>query len=63
MDLSWLLVLVCPIMMIVMMFTMGGHHGSRKGHVHTTADPNVYNEIEKLKEQNEQLRKDIQKLS
>lgn len=66
MDWSWLLVLVCPLMMIFMMFGMKGH-----GHVHGRGDhahhsPNeqaIRAELDELKAQNEQIKQALQKLS
>ncbi|MDF9839457.1 MULTISPECIES: DUF2933 domain-containing protein [unclassified Paenibacillus] len=61
MDWSILLVLVCPIMMIVMMFTMkGGHsHGSSGKPL---AAESVQEQLTDLKAENERIRKEIQTL-
>ncbi|MCK8486733.1 DUF2933 domain-containing protein [Paenibacillus sp. MBLB2552] len=64
MDLSWLLLLACPLMMVLMMFGMKGHghgHGSHKEH-----SPNnqvMQAQLDELKAQNEQMKQEIQRLS
>ena len=62
MDWNWLLLLACPIMMIFMMFGMGGMHklGSKKPQ--TQSENVIQHEISELKAQNEQMRKEIQNL-
>ena len=62
MEWSWLVTLICPLMMIFMMFGMrGGHsHGSQKKQVDIIQ---VKNELSELKEQNELMRKQMSTLS
>ncbi|MNF16444.1 hypothetical protein D3C80_2194610 [compost metagenome] len=61
MDWSWLVVLVCPLMMIFMMFGMrGGHsHGLHKKQLSAAE---VEQELLHLKTQNELLLKEVQDL-
>ncbi|CAH1192107.1 hypothetical protein PAECIP111892_00852 [Paenibacillus auburnensis] len=61
MEWSTLLVLVCPVMMIVMMFTMkGGHaHGS---HNHRVATESLHDQLVDLKVENERIQKELQSL-
>ncbi|WP_238651909.1 DUF2933 domain-containing protein [Paenibacillus piscarius] len=61
MEWSTLLVLVCPVMMIVMMFTMkGGHpHGS---HNHRVAADSLQDQLVDLKAENERISKELQSL-
>nr|WP_330217268.1 DUF2933 domain-containing protein [Paenibacillus durus] len=61
MNWSWLLTLICPLMMIFMMFGMRGghHHGSHKKQVTTEQ---LQEELTELKAQNERMRKEIQGL-
>jgi len=67
MEWSWLFVLICPLMMIFMMFGMKGTHlhghghGSRQGS-HSSVNPEVKQQLSELREQNEQLRKEVDKL-
>lgn len=65
MNLSWLITLVCPLMMIFMMFGMGGKHGH--GHGSRKQEAPGYHELQKelndLKVQNEQMKRDIQSLT
>jgi len=58
MEWSWLVTLICPLMMIFMMFGMrGGHsHGSHKKQHDITQ---VQEELSELKQQNEFMRKQI----
>jgi len=64
MDWTWLLVLVCPLMMVVMMFGMRGGHGySNQGKGTSEDTQKMQRELEELKAQNEGMRKDIQKLT
>lgn len=66
MEWSWLLVLVCPLMMIFMMFGMKGSHshGHGRGQAsHSNVDQGVQQQLTELREQNEQLRKEVDKLS
>lgn len=64
MDLSWLLLLACPLMMVFMMFGMKGHgHGHRS---HSDRSPNnqaMQAQLDELKAQNEQMKQEIQKLT
>lgn len=61
MDWSWLVALVCPLMMIFMMFGMrGGHsHGSHKNQL---SAGEVQQELLHLKAQNELLQQEVQGL-
>ncbi|WMT39576.1 DUF2933 domain-containing protein [Paenibacillus sp. D2_2] len=68
MDWSWLFVLICPLMMIFMMFGMKGSHSHGSGHgrgqaVYSSTDLEVQQQLTELREQNEQLRKEIANLS
>lgn len=64
MEWSWLLVLVCPLMMIFMMFGMKGSHSHGHGQAsHSSIDLGVEQQLSELREQNEQLRKEVDKLS
>ncbi|EST11511.1 hypothetical protein [Sporolactobacillus laevolacticus] len=59
MDLSWLALLACPLMMLPMMLLMmkGGHsQKDRSDH------QKVSNELSALKEQNDLLREELQQL-
>lgn len=60
MDLSWLLLLACPLMMVFMMFGMKGHgHGSHSDH-----SPNsqaMQAQLDELKVQIEQMKHELQK--
>lgn len=64
MNWSWLVSLICPLMMIFMMFGMRGGHG-HGGHGHSgrsRREPGVeelQKELNELKVQNEQMRADI----
>ncbi|MCL6603909.1 MAG: DUF2933 domain-containing protein [Paenibacillus sp.] len=62
MDWSWLVALICPLMMIFMMFGMrGGHnHGFHKKQVNLEQ---VQEELSELKQQNELMRKQMQELN
>ena len=57
--LPYLLLLLCPIMMIFCMKGMGGH--GHKNHSHGTNDLNM--KISKLEGENERLQKEIDSLS
>ncbi|WP_310551142.1 DUF2933 domain-containing protein [Paenibacillus glufosinatiresistens] len=59
MEWSTLFVLVCPFMMIVMMFTMkGGHsHGSPN---HRVAAESLHDQLVDLKAENERISKELQ---
>ncbi|CAM4325894.1 DUF2933 domain-containing protein [Paenibacillus typhae] len=63
MNWSWLVTLVCPLMMILMMFGMPGGHGNHRGHGGHTKRKHVEEleqELRLLKAQNEQLRAEMQ---
>lgn len=58
MDLTWLLLLLCPIMMISMMyFMMKGNHSD-----HSKQNHNFTEELNSLKRQNETLQQEVQDL-
>lgn len=61
MEWSWLLTLVCPLMMIFMMFGMrGGHgHGPRKNQ---PSLEQIQTELLELRAENESMRKEVQAL-
>ncbi|MDD9148572.1 MULTISPECIES: DUF2933 domain-containing protein [unclassified Sporolactobacillus] len=61
MDLSWLLLLACPLMMLPMMFMMKGHH-SDTDHSEHHKEAKDANELNALKEQNDLLREELQQL-
>ncbi|WP_138493562.1 DUF2933 domain-containing protein [Paenibacillus pinistramenti] len=65
MDWSWLLVLVCPLMMVFMMvFGMKGHgHGHASHSKHSKDDHEIQTQINELKMQNEELRQELQKIA
>lgn len=68
MDWSWLIALVCPLMMVFMMFGMKGHgHGLGLGHRsasdQSSQDQAVQEQLNELKAQNEQMKQEIQKLT
>ncbi|WP_232697368.1 DUF2933 domain-containing protein [Brevibacillus daliensis] len=62
MDWSWLLLLACPLMMILMMFGMRGGHGYHDKGKQEDAEK-IQRELSELRAQNEQMRRDIQNLS
>lgn len=57
---EWLLVLVCPLMML---FMMKGHGGHKHGNDHKQSTQNIEDKINKLEEENKKLYKQIQELS
>ncbi|MEK5357968.1 DUF2933 domain-containing protein [Paenibacillus sp. FSL L8-0709] len=61
MDWSWLVALVCPLMMIFMMFGMRGGH-SHGPHKKQLSVEKVQQELVDLKVQNELLHKEVQGL-
>lgn len=66
MEWSWLLVLVCPLMMIFMMFGMKGSHSHEHGQGQASpsnVDQGVQQQLSELREQNELLRREVEKLS
>lgn len=66
MEWSWLLVLVCPLMMIFMMFGMKGSHSHGHGQGQASpsnVDQGVQQQLSELREQNELLRREVKKLS
>jgi len=60
MDWSWLVTLVCPLMMIFMMFGMKGGH-NHKGHKQVPVEQ-VQQELSELRAQNELMRVEMQNL-
>lgn len=65
MNWSWLLVLICPLMMILMMFGMfgGKGHGHGRGHKSSgETDSRVLDELQEVKHQNERLSREIREL-
>ncbi|GGF92538.1 DUF2933 domain-containing protein [Paenibacillus aceti] len=69
MEWSWLILLICPLMMIFMMFGMKGSHGHGDGHGHdyghavNAMDQGVQQQLRELRAQNEQLRREVDHLS
>ncbi|KHL94659.1 hypothetical protein QW71_16780 [Paenibacillus sp. IHB B 3415] len=66
MNWSWLITLVCPLMMILMMFGMPGMRGMHRhgGHSRKQADvEKLQQELNELKLQNEQMRSDIRSIT
>ncbi|WP_340023661.1 hypothetical protein MHI24_00790 [Paenibacillus sp. FSL K6-1096] len=61
MEWSTLLVLVCPVMMVVMMFTMKGGH-SHGFHNHRVAAESLQDQLVDLKAENERISKELQSL-
>ncbi|MEK4511051.1 DUF2933 domain-containing protein [Paenibacillus anaericanus] len=62
MDWSWLFVLACPLMMIVMMFGMRGMHGHGSKSKQSETEQANQEELSALKAQNELMKEEIQKL-
>ncbi|MCL6606333.1 MAG: DUF2933 domain-containing protein [Paenibacillus sp.] len=62
MDLSWLLLLICPLMMVYMMFGMKGMHGKGSHSKQSQKDWSLLDDYNELKMQNELMKKEIQKL-
>ncbi|MBY9079707.1 hypothetical protein KIH86_01750 [Paenibacillus sp. HN-1] len=69
MNWSSLLVLICPLMMLFMMFGMKGMHGhgSGRGQHHHAApgggeDSGVRRELDELKAQNAQMKEELERL-
>lgn len=63
MDWSILLLLICPLMMIFMMFGMRKMHGQVGGSNQSQSDWSLHQDYNELKVQNEQMKKEIGKLS
>lgn len=64
MDWTWLLLLACPLMMVVMMFGMRGGYGHGNHGKGTSEDiQKMQRELDELKAQNERMRNDIQNLA
>ncbi|MEF7440630.1 DUF2933 domain-containing protein [Paenibacillus lautus] len=66
MDWTWLLVLVCPLMMIFMMLGMRGGHGNgheKQGHGTSEETQRMQKELDELKAQNEKMRNDLQNVT
>lgn len=60
MDWTWLVVLMCPLMMLPMMyFMMKGNHSEKSGKDH---HKNLSEELEQLKKQNEFMQKELREL-
>ncbi|MHA6533017.1 DUF2933 domain-containing protein [Paenibacillus sp. BAC0078] len=65
MNWSWLIALVCPLMMIFMMFGMRGGHGHGHGG-HSRREPKIeelQKELNELKAQNEKMQADIHSIT
>ncbi|MEK4326094.1 hypothetical protein MKZ24_08745 [Paenibacillus sp. FSL R7-0297] len=66
MNWSWLVTLICPLMMILMMFGMPGMRGKHGhgGHSRKQSDvEKLQQELNELKLLNEQMRADIQSIT
>lgn len=67
MEWSWLILMICPLMMIFMIFGMKGSHGHGHGHNHGQAvnsmDQGVQQQLRELRAHNEQLRREVDYLS
>lgn len=65
MNWSSLLVLVCPLMMVFMMFGMKGMHGHGRGtsHSHAAAPDTYRQELDELKAQNAQMKAELDRLA
>ncbi|QWU13304.1 hypothetical protein SAMN04487895_11847 [Paenibacillus sophorae] len=67
MNWSSLLVLVCPLMMVVMMLGMKGAHGHGHGkkdsHGVSASDSGIRQELDELKVQNAQMKRELEALS
>lgn len=59
---QWLLLLICPLMMIFMMKGMGGHGGGHK-HQDSQTSMDLDSKMNKLELENEKLKKEIDDLS
>lgn len=66
MNWSSLLTLICPLMMVVMMLGMKGSHGHGHGNKSSrgvsSADSGIRLELDELKAQNEQLKRELDTL-
>lgn len=65
MDWSLLMVLICPLMMIYMIFGMKGMHskGAQSQSNQSPSDWSLHEDYNELKVQNEQMKKHIELLS
>lgn len=66
MNWSWLITLICPLMMILMMFGMPGMRGMHGHGGHSRKQPDVeklQQELNELKLLNEQMRADIRSIT
>lgn len=63
MDWSWLLLLICPLMMVFMMFGMKGMNGHGSHSKPSQTDWTLHDDYNDLKVQNEKMKKEIQNLS
>lgn len=63
MESTWLLLLLllCPLMMLPMMFGMKGSHSHKSNAAQTNQA--IQDELNELKKQNEEMKKEIQNLS
>lgn len=63
MDWSWLTLLACPLMMVVMMLGMirGKGHGAPSDH--TSSQPGVQAQLDELKQENERLKQEMRRLT
>ncbi|MCL6606213.1 MAG: DUF2933 domain-containing protein [Paenibacillus sp.] len=63
MDWSWLLLLICPLVMVFMMFRMKGKNGHGSHSNHSQMDWTLHEDYNELKVENQRLKIQIQKLS
>ncbi|MFA9557940.1 DUF2933 domain-containing protein [Evansella sp. AB-rgal1] len=62
MDLSFLALLLCPLMFIIMFFIMKGMHSNKSHSEHPTDTADLQKNMSKLMEQNEKLSKEIESM-
>ncbi|KGE20893.1 DUF2933 domain-containing protein [Paenibacillus wynnii] len=63
MDWSLLLLLICPLMMVYMMFGMKGMHGRGSHSNQSQTDWTLHQDYNELKVQNERMKQEILNLS
>lgn len=66
MDWTWLLILVCPLMIILMMLGMRGGHGhghGRQGNVTNQELERMQRELDELKDRNKKMHDDLQNIT